>query len=516
MNVLRRLLVCSVVVFCLASAFAQNNPDESQGLKPYDTWHGGDLDSVSVTSGGLSLHIPLASFPQRGNLDLSFMVSFSNKQWYLAPPQFDRFGHQTSSAKWLPMRNTGVQIVSSTDWWENTCTVAENTDPINQNGQIVYTWSDSVSSPDGSSHLFGAQTESFAPEQFPVRSLDATGLLRPDAQTVILPNGTKYSYPLSSSCSSPKGFIRGGAQPTSVTDANGNQITIGTTGWTDTVGRFLPGSGSSAVQGIQPGVPTPDLSQCPVGTASALIWNVPGVATVNAGVRTFYFCYSMFTLSTALPTTTDQGTTLNYGPVNASLLSAVVLPDSTKWIFTYDNYGDVLNVSFPTGGSLAYSYTVGPTNATTDESFSTWVASRTVDANDGTGGHQWSYNFQATSGFLYSASGVATITSPDGNDVVHTIGPGSNAGCPGYVYQTQYYQGHVGGPVLKTAQTLYNCSVGIPNSDVAAVSINAAPTQVTTIFPGGQTSKAVNAYDPLFNDANAQPVRVGSLLQKDE
>lgn len=38
----------------------------------------------------------------------------------------------------------------------------------------------------------------------------------------------------------------------------------------------------------------------------------------------------------------------------------------------------------------------------------------------------------------------------------------------------------------------------------------------TTIFPGGQTSKAVNAYDPLFNDPNAQPVRVGSLLQKDE
>jgi hypothetical protein len=138
MNVLRHLLVCFVVVFCLGNAFAQINPDEGQGLKPYDTFHGGDLDSVSVTSGGLSLHIPLASFPQRGNLDLSFMVSFSNKQWYIAPPQFDKTGKQTSPAKWLPTPNTGVQIVSSTDWWENTCTTAENTDPVNQGGQIVY------------------------------------------------------------------------------------------------------------------------------------------------------------------------------------------------------------------------------------------------------------------------------------------------------------------------------------------------------------------------------------------
>ena len=74
----------------LAGSFpvlAQINPNEDQGLKPYDSFHGGDLDSVSLTSGGLSLHIPLASFPQRGNLDLSFMVSFSNKQWYVKPAQ---------------------------------------------------------------------------------------------------------------------------------------------------------------------------------------------------------------------------------------------------------------------------------------------------------------------------------------------------------------------------------------------------------------------------------------------
>src|SRR5258708_17946722 len=76
------------VIFGSVQVWAQSNPNEEQGLKPYDSWHGGDLDSVSLSNGGLVLHIPLASFPQRGNLDLSFMVRFSTKQWRfsLHPP----------------------------------------------------------------------------------------------------------------------------------------------------------------------------------------------------------------------------------------------------------------------------------------------------------------------------------------------------------------------------------------------------------------------------------------------
>jgi hypothetical protein len=308
--------------------FAQNNPNEEQGLKPYDSFHGGDLDSVSLTSGGLSLHIPLASFPQRGSLDLSFMVAFSNKQWYVKPAKFDRTGHQTVPAQWAPMPNTGVQIVSSTDWWLNTCGQAEPGDPNNPGGQTLYDWSDSVSSPDGSSHLFGDQGAAFSLEAFPVRSLDGTGLLRPDAQTVILPNGTRYVYPGGSSCSiGISGRIRGGIQASSVTDANGNQITTSASGWTDTMGRFIPGFATTAVQGISPGVTTTDLSKCPAGTTSARIWNVPGISAINGGIRTYYFCYSMFPLSNSA----GGGGATSYGPVSTSLLSAVVLPDLTIW-----------------------------------------------------------------------------------------------------------------------------------------------------------------------------------------
>jgi hypothetical protein len=269
-----------IIVLVSLPAFSQSNPNEEQELKPFDALHGGDLDSISLTSGGLSIHIPLASFPQRGNLDLSFFVSFSNKQWYIKPARLGWQGQILSPAMWMPMPNTGVQIVSSTDWWLNTCSTPEPQDP-NMPGQTLYDWSDSVSSPEGSTHLFGDQIAAFSGPLYPMHSLDASGLLRPDANTLILANGTRYLYSTTSTCPSPFGRIRGGKQANTVTDANGNRITISSSGWTDTMGRFIPGSTATAVQGIQPGVPTTDLSKCPSGTSSALIWNVPGVANVN-------------------------------------------------------------------------------------------------------------------------------------------------------------------------------------------------------------------------------------------
>lgn len=56
-----------IIVFPAIWTFAQTNVNKEQGFKPHDSWHGGDLDSVSMTNGGLTLRIPLASLPQHGN-----------------------------------------------------------------------------------------------------------------------------------------------------------------------------------------------------------------------------------------------------------------------------------------------------------------------------------------------------------------------------------------------------------------------------------------------------------------
>ena len=110
----------AILMTGIVPAIAQTNVNEEQGMKLYDSWHGGDLDSISMTNGGLVLHIPLVSFPQRGNLDLSFFITHSTKQWSIKPAKYDTQGHLITPAKWvfrLPGNSTimGARIASSLD-----------------------------------------------------------------------------------------------------------------------------------------------------------------------------------------------------------------------------------------------------------------------------------------------------------------------------------------------------------------------------------------------------------------
>jgi RHS repeat-associated protein len=152
------------------------------------------------------------------------------------------------------------------------------------------------------------------------------------------------------------------------------------------------------------------------------------------------------------------------------------------------------------------------------------VTSRTVDANDGTGGHTWNYAYSGqyipASG-SYSGSTIVTSPAPDLNDTVHTITtPVSGASCSFYDTQVQYYQGsHSGGTLLKTAVTQY---AGIANPLAQPGSMTAAnvvPTQTTVTTRDGHTSKVVNTWDSgntVTLNGTAVPVVFGSLMQKDE
>src|SRR5258708_36874856 len=98
-------------------------------------------------------------------------------------------------------------------------------------------------------------------------------------------------------------------------------------------------------------MPTPDLYTCTSGTSSVLVWIVPGIAGVNNNVRTFKFCYSLVSETSPFGTGTSA-----YGPVNASLLTAIVLPDLTLCTLAYDNYGNFSSLGLPTGGCITHTY----------------------------------------------------------------------------------------------------------------------------------------------------------------
>jgi RHS repeat-associated protein len=497
-------MLVGVILVGSFHAIAQTNVNEEQGMKPYDSFHGGDLDSVSMTNGGMVLHIPLVSFPQRGNLDLSFSVYASSKSWQTRVNAVECANPNDPNGctpQWVPIVRgsqpqfgsvpvEGAYVTSTLDWLLNYQCTTESS-----GNDLIYTWSSNISAPDGSVHQFGtgSSVNGTGCIQPPYRALDASGIFQSDVNTIIMPNGTHFNFPTNGNPS----FV----------DANGNTISQNSNSYTDTLGRVVS---------LPPFSTTSDVSHCPAGSAASKTWSVPGLA---GGSRTFTLCYS----NVSIYTNFGQGGT-EYGPINNSLLTAIVLPDSTQWTFSYDHLGDIARVGFPTGGSISYTYAAGPQTCGADTPVSMAVTSRTVDANDGTGGHIWNYaytgQYTPASG-SYSGSTIVTSPAPDLNDTVHTITtPVSGASCSFYDTQVQYYQGsHNGGTLLKTATTQY---AGIANPLAQPGSMTAAnvtPTQTTVTTGDGHTSKVVNTWDSgntVTLNGTAVPVVFGSLLQKDE
>jgi hypothetical protein len=78
-----RVLAVLFVVCALVSLLsAQMGPNLDEGLKPFGSFQGGNIDTVSMTSGNVTVHIPIASYPQRGGkLDQQFYLRMNSKGW---------------------------------------------------------------------------------------------------------------------------------------------------------------------------------------------------------------------------------------------------------------------------------------------------------------------------------------------------------------------------------------------------------------------------------------------------
>jgi hypothetical protein len=66
----------------LPTATAQTAPKLDDGMRPYGSYHGGEVDSISLPGGNLNIHIPIISFPQRGGkLNVEYFLRLTSKNW---------------------------------------------------------------------------------------------------------------------------------------------------------------------------------------------------------------------------------------------------------------------------------------------------------------------------------------------------------------------------------------------------------------------------------------------------
>lgn len=475
MRVVRRFsLVCGICLLLIPSSFAQTPTSDGQGFTPYATFQGGDIDSINLSTGNVVIKIPLLSYPQRGGkLRLVFNFYDTNKNWWVynnGKVANWTFANNGTSNPFLP----GGPYV-----WPDQSIRGQNSN---------YSWTDTYKdvhqvfqehaiTSDSATHAIQIANPV---EAGPGWTADGTAIwFNGNATTPTFIDSDGIEYTSGSATNLPGNVI----------DSNGNEITYSGSGWTDTLGRQIPGYPTSGTMTTAPGVAA-STTNCPSGTISALQWNVPAPGGATA---TYYFCYANFSYQT------DFG----YSGVSEAsgqnlMISAIVLPNSTMWIFNYDSYLSISSITLPTGGTITYTWATinvaPPVRA---------ILSRTVNANDGTGPHTWNYDWTGT------GTENLTVTDPLGNETVVTSPTG-------YVSTLQTYTGS--GTLLKTVDNTYTTGaedqIGCCGGNGGLINIFLSSSTVT--WPNGYVMQtATTQYDPGFTYGWFQPNGgVGTVINR--
>jgi hypothetical protein len=277
------------------------------------------------------------------------------------------------------------------------------------------------------------------------------------------------------------------SSPYAVTDANGNKISFNNGVYTDTLGTSV----LTAV-GTHPN-PTTYTYTSPVGS------------------KQYKVNYAPFNIQTMFGCSVHE-----YSASNVSLVSSIVLPDTSEYLFSYEltpgsttTYtGRVSQVTLPTGGVISYTYT-GAHDGINCSDGTTVGLTRALNP-----GGQWQYSR------VVSGTASTTVTDPGGNQTAINFEEFNNN-----FYETQRlaYQGTTSGTLLSTSINCYNGqSVGTPSA-CFNTPITAQITRVTTFnyLPdqNGVQKETDSTYDRFgliheVDDYDYAQGAVGGLIRK--
>jgi hypothetical protein len=513
----RRLVVG--IAGALTIFFATSTPLLAQdelnvGTKPYAAFHEGDIDRINLFTRSLDIRIPIISYPQRGGK--------LHASWdFILPPI--RFTRSINKGTANDSRcNNSVPSETCYTWnFDNSYfqysafvqnfSIRRNWDPWGYtpgpptcNTQQCYTGG-SIIEGDGTTHLLAPISSTQA------MSIDGTGYLVSPVQwqnscnavstnppvVIIDRNGLRHTFPCTTGLET-------------IEDTNGNQIQqLAGNGFLDSMGRTLPNISTS----------TTDFSNCtgPLPTAGATLRTLPGV---SGGSAIYKVCYANLAVNWSL---LCHGVVYPYcstpyvGITNLAVPQSLVLPNLTAYTFEYiaydpnnptaEGWGDIKNITLPTGATISYTYVTGstwPADGACSDSFDSVqthiISMRAVDPKDGNPAQTWTYSSAYLSTPYYSST---TVTDPLGSAAVHNFGPPANAGgiCQYFDLKAQYYQSSAtASTLLKTVTTAYSSTdlrggyiLGDTSSEPAFG--NVFPTSITTTWGNGQTSQVQKDYD---------------------
>jgi len=483
------LLWAAILLLSAArSVRAQQDPNFETGIEPFKSYHGGNIDTVNLKTGGLTLDIPIISYPQRGGkLHLDFVLHYYNSG------SASNGGGCWNDIDGEPQCYDGWN--APTDMPCGGSLLCHGFFLVDKDGLFLSSLGNSsfVQMPDGTTHPLELTTNSTT-LPIPLASVDGSGfkyLVQSNSLPCIIldADGTEY-------CDDGHNSHR--------EDVNGNKIGASSAynssylgpslgPWTDTLGRSVPAvisvpPATSGYGTYPPTGATTDFSNCPDQSTitTAWVWSPPGL---SGGAYNVKFCYVEISETEPLFSTTYTGVELH----------GVVLPNNTTWTFNYttDGNADLASVTFPTGGSLSYTWFQDCVAEDNPRSVST----RTLDPNDGvTPTSTWQYFYNP--GYYPTCENTlqSVVRAPSSASYGATDDTSHNFDTSGYETQAKYYSGHYDtGTLLKTVNTTYQ--VGYAPTPYLGMGPchwpehTELPTSITDIWADNQQSKITMSYD---------------------
>ncbi len=442
---LRNLLLLCLLCAPLASSQAVT------GTYPFGTYDSKGIDSINIGNLNAHITIPIVQRAGRG-MPFSYALAYDSSVWQIA--------WSGGSEYWEPVQNWGWlgQTVVDTGYLSYSMqTYVCDWPPPKRGSYYVYSnwvYHDAY----GGSHTFAGAYMEYDPTGCDSTVTGFTAQTSDDA-ALTLTTSSLHGNPAGGSniLTNPSGLkitapINNQATGSTITDTNGNQISINSSGtYTDTTGV----NAMSVVQ--SPGSPTTFTYPTPTGTA------------------TYTMKYQTYNIQTNF----GCGSPAEYSASGVSLVSEIDLPDSSKYTFTYEETtpgisspvtGRIASITLPTGGTIAYTYS-GGSNGIECSDGSTAGLTRTL-SNDPAGA-TWSYVRTVGSG---TSETVVSDKSSNQTDYKFVLAGGQ----PGEYYETNraVYQGTVGGstPLLQR-ETCYN---GTSPSSCVASAFSMPISQVDT------------------------------------
>ncbi|HEY6803608.1 MAG TPA: DUF4214 domain-containing protein [Pyrinomonadaceae bacterium] len=342
----------SILFVLAASAVAQNiqNPQSAVDNLMRSNLH------VDPTTGALQLQIPLGGPSGRGQADLPVVLRYSSKVWNVkfhaslpcsgeAVTEYQPEYAKSSIAGWT----------SSVGWFQPPDDISTETyDLVTQNpatqGNLRRIARKFVTLPDGSRHelrrddTLHTVSEDLSGTYYAV---DGSRIWMDASGTIFMPDGSRFQT------------VSGQYQHI---DRNGNFIAFVGGVWKDTLNRSIPIPLPSAS-------PTPGnlTYTLPGGISYTLHWiNLSDALTdtsqtlLNKGNASPGCVSGTLPGSSLFASMDGQQKVLQGGIHNPVVLSQIILPNNTAYTFTYNVYGEINKVVYPTGGTEQFIYGIWP------------------------------------------------------------------------------------------------------------------------------------------------------------